>query len=185
MVHLGLYTVDVDYVKHLYSYDKEVFLDENYETKPYFGILVLNNNFEYFIPLTSAKEKHLGWKNKTDYNLMLYEICSQKSIRPNWIYKNIPNGTAKHIMSVLEIRKMIPVVPGAYHKTDFTTLQDESFRYLLMKEYQILRKKKVEIEQLAQELYNKQITTKKILPFHCNYELLEKASSEWHNLSPV
>ena len=59
----------------LYEADHEVFYDSSkeYEKKPYAGIITTCNDFRYFIPLTSAKPKHLEWKNISDKNIIIYE----------------------------------------------------------------------------------------------------------------
>lgn len=64
MIKLKLYTVDNSYVKKLYDVDTEVFYEPiGYDIKPYIGIIIQNNEYDYFIPLTSAKEKHKKWSN--------------------------------------------------------------------------------------------------------------------------
>lgn len=68
------------------------------------------------IPLTSAKPKYINWKNITKHNYIIYEMLKPlNNIPNNWIYKlNSQTGEIKHILSVLEIRKMIPVPKGKY-----------------------------------------------------------------------
>lgn len=61
---MRLYNVDVEYVKKLHDIDSEVFYSNNYNTKPYVGIVIIQDRYNYFIPLTSAKPKHSGCHTK-------------------------------------------------------------------------------------------------------------------------
>lgn len=71
LVNLGLYTIDQEYLKYLYSFDTEVYYSPKYEgsLKPFFGIIVIIDDISYFIPITSAKEKHKKWKNVSNEHL--------------------------------------------------------------------------------------------------------------------
>lgn len=57
---LGFYVVHAEYLKFLHERDPEVYYDESYRTlkKPFVGIIIGLGEYQYFIPLTSAKEKH-------------------------------------------------------------------------------------------------------------------------------
>lgn len=59
-IDYGFYKVDYEYIKFLHSYDDEVYFNSFYKdrTKPFLGIMVGMNGLNYFIPLSSAKEKH-------------------------------------------------------------------------------------------------------------------------------
>ena len=61
----GLYNVDTNYLCYLNSIEPEVQFssDKDYEQKPFLGIVVLIEDYFYFIPLTSGKRKHAKWKN--------------------------------------------------------------------------------------------------------------------------
>ena len=55
--NLKFITINQDYLKYLDSFCSEVYYKPTgYETKPYIGILVQENNVEYVIPISSAKE---------------------------------------------------------------------------------------------------------------------------------
>ena len=62
------YVVDKEYVKFLRKYDNKV---ENIEydkkLKPYIGILLNINGFNYYVPISSAKEKHYKIKEGMDF----------------------------------------------------------------------------------------------------------------------
>ena len=51
--------IDIDYLKAMNEADSEIFYDENnkeYKFKPHLGMLINQEDREYVIPLTSAKE---------------------------------------------------------------------------------------------------------------------------------
>ena len=55
----------------------------------------------------------------------------------DWIVKEIPGDEEKnyHILSILEIKKMIPLKDGFYEKMDFERIEDDEYVDLLKKEY--------------------------------------------------
>ena len=75
-----LYTIDADYLKYLYSIDKEVYYNPRYHThmKPFIGIVTGIENYKYFIPLTSAKPKHRKWKNVSDEHFLIYKVLKHE-----------------------------------------------------------------------------------------------------------
>ncbi|MBR5509353.1 MAG: type III toxin-antitoxin system ToxN/AbiQ family toxin [Lachnospiraceae bacterium] len=177
MDRLEFYTVDLKYVKELYRHDREVFYDEStedYGSKPYVGILVHTEGYRYFVPLTSAKKKHLNWKNVSRDNYLIYEMTAKEDMNSRHIFKEI-QGTdiVKHILAVLEIKKMIPVKPGLYHKMDFSQIGDERYKTLLLKEYEFLKPLAEGIQCKAEKIYKDQKVTGVIHPFYCNFSLLE------------
>ena len=75
----SFYSIDSNYLKYLYSVDREVYYDPKYKiyTKPYVGIITGIKNHKYFIPLTSAKPKHKKWKNVSNEHFLIYEIIKK------------------------------------------------------------------------------------------------------------
>lgn len=181
-------TVDLEYLKKLYLADSEVFYSEtnDYNEKPFVGMLVNNNGFDYVIPLTSAKKKHSTWDDVTATNYLVYEEVWKKSCGQKDIIKKIHGESekVKKILSVLEIKKMIPVKEGLYSLIDFKDFDKEDKvkrnRYnLLYKEYQFCLGIKTDIEQKANRIYTRQRIRNKVLPFHCNFQVLEKVCMEY------
>lgn len=61
--NLKFITIDQNYLKTLQDSCREVYYKPTgYEKKPYIGILINEDNNQYVIPLSSAKEKHKNWK---------------------------------------------------------------------------------------------------------------------------
>lgn len=180
--HMEFYTIDSNYIKYLHQHDSEVFYDDTaqYGRKPYVGILLNSNGYNYFIPLTSAKEKHKSWDNVTATNYLIYEIISNPSQNHSGIIRTYPNSNkAKKILAVLEIKKMIPVKSGYYARIDFNQLQDLAYKSLLQKEYYFCLPHTNDIIQKANKIYTTQCRTNKVLKYHCNFKLLEAACDSY------
>lgn len=171
---IGLYTIDLNYLKALRDADTEVFYSKNYESKPFVGIIVTKDNYNYFVPLTSAKPKHLHWANVSDRHVLVYEEANPKHIRSGWIYKDMGNGKVKHLLSVLDIKKMIPVPPGLFKRVNFNDITNPAYKMLLEREYRIIVKLQDKILESINKTYTYQKTSHNVREFHCNFAALEK-----------
>ena len=194
--------IDIDYLKAMNEADSEIFYDENnkeYKFKPHLGMLINQEDREYVIPLTTAKEKHKKWADVSGEWYRIYEIIdiTTTPVRKNDIIvdiknqdllKNIPLETRKNykqrILSVLDIRKMFPVKKGVYTKIKFeissrASIADNQRMALMLKEYNFICNIKEKIEEKAEKIYVKQQKKNKILKYHCNYKKLEQASDEY------
>lgn len=185
---IRLYTIDVDYVEYLHNADNEVYFENTpeYKNKPYVGIIITNNGYNYFIPLTSAKEKHKKLKNSSDSHLLIYEnlsLAHSMSIDTSaWIFNVVEINNVqhiKHILSVLDLKKMIPVPTGAYYKTDIEHISSSEYKRLLLKEYEFIRPKQDSIVKKVEKMYNNQVKTGKIFSGFCNFRLLEEMCDKY------
>lgn len=198
--------VNLDYLKALHDVDNEVMyrVGSEYAKKPFLGILVTNDEKKYVIPFTSAKEKHKTWSDVNQSYYRIYEIIDMKTAvyDSKDIIVDVTNTSAllskgvlqeelgnykKRILSVLEIKKMIPVVDGVYSLVDLTLHSDlpkdeRNWRTLTYKEYLFCKEIKDGILQKAKKIYEKQMKTGKVLKFHCNYKKLELVASFYNKL---
>lgn len=189
--------VDLNYLKVLYDADNEVMYREGaeYAKKPFLGILVTNDEKKYVIPFTSAKEKHKSWADVNQAYYRIYEIIDMRtavydskdiivditntSILSNkGIAEEEYHNYKKRILSVIEIKKMIPVVEGVYSLADLSinselSKDERNWRTLTYKEYLFYKNIKDGILQRAKKIYDKQMKTGKVLKFHCDYKKLE------------
>lgn len=181
----GFYKIDINYLKYLHAIDDQVFYKEekNYDRKPHLGMLVGINGFKYCIPLTSAKPRHLGWQNITEHNYIVYEIVKEDELHKGDIYKKYDkeSKTYKKLLSVLEIRKMIPVNEQVIEKIIFDDIEDQNYRNLLLKEYRSLSSYKRQILLKAQELYDKQKETSIVKSCYVTFNRIEKAYNDRFN----
>ncbi len=177
---LTFININQDYLKYLHESCPEVYYKPvSYANKPYLGILVNENNNQYVIPLSSAKEKHKSWKNIETDRFLIYENCDKALLSKNAIYKENTDGSVKHIFSVLDLKKMIPIKDGLYTKVDLVVNSNDSievrnYKNLMNKEYSFCLKILTSIIQKANKLYNKQILTGKVIKFCCDFKLLEE-----------
>lgn len=124
---LKFINISQDYLKYLHDHCSEVYYKQfNYDNKPYLGILINNENNQYVIPLSSAKEKHKLWKNTDTNRFLVYENCDKSSLSKNAIYKENPDGSIKHILSAIDLKKMIPVKDGIYSIVDLVAKQNDT-----------------------------------------------------------
>ncbi len=184
-IDFGFYTVDFEYLKYLYSVDSEVYFSDDYQdaTKPFLGIILTVNKLEYFIPLTSVKNKHKKWKNVASEHLLIYEIVNSSKNLEKAIYKDVDNvkQEKKHILSVVDIKKMVPVSEGLYSKIDFASL-DKSYLTLINKELIFCKINKSRILNNANKIYNKQMKSGKVHKYYCDFKKLEQAMNDYMKL---
>lgn len=182
---LKFINISQDYLKYLHDHCSEVYYKQfNYDNKPYLGILINNENNQYVIPLSSAKEKHKLWKNTDTNRFLIYENCDKSSLSKNAIYKENPDGSIKHILSAIDLKKMIPVKEGIYSIVDLVakqndTTEERNYKNLLNKEFSFCLKILPSIIQKANKLYNKQIETGKIIKFCCDFKLIEEKCDQY------
>lgn len=191
-----------DYLQKLHEVDSEIFFtnESDYGKKPHLGILTNCNGTEYVIPLTSAKPKHASWRDVTATNYRIYEeidirtavvdrfdIIVDETDYNKLRGKGIPEDEffhyKKRILSVLEIKKMFPVVNGVYELVDLSNQsviqEDEQRRNLMLKEYFFCKRIDDTIQKKAQKIYEKQMATGVVAPYHCNFKVLEEAAGTY------
>ncbi|MDE6350210.1 MAG: type III toxin-antitoxin system ToxN/AbiQ family toxin [Treponemataceae bacterium] len=177
---LKFITINQDYLKYLHDCCPEVYYKPTgYERKPYIGILVQENDIEYVIPLSSAKDKHRTWKNVDVDRFLIFENCEEAERGSKGIYVENADGTFKHILSVMDLKKMIPIRAGLYSEVDLNPAEDDSaaekkYKVLLHIEYSFCLKIIDSVINKASRLYEKQIRTKKVIKFCCDFRLLEE-----------
>lgn len=178
-------TIDQQYLRALYNACTEVyFRTNNYDNKPYVGVLVTINDSKYAIPLTSAKEKHKTWKNYDNGKMVVFENVNPAAMRANDIWKLNQDGTAKHILSVLNIAKMIPLKEGLYSIVNINpdlndTIEQSNYKNLLNKELQFCISNKEKIIRESDKIYTKQINSGKVYFSYCDFKKLEEARDNY------
>lgn len=194
--------IDIKYLEYLHGIEPEIYFDKadsNYKLKPHLGILLNNDGREYVIPLTSGKDKHRTWADVTASWYRIYEVIdiTEDPVKPDDVIVEIKNqdilrkidkdkqkNYRQRILAVLDLRKMFPVDESVYKKVKFginnkMSKSDSQRTFLMLKEYNFLTEITGDIEKKATKIYDKQITKKKVLKYHCNYRELEKAFDEY------
>jgi protein AbiQ len=145
------------------------------------------NQYNYFIPLTSAKEKHKKLKNTGKYYMLVQETLKRKKINDSKdIYKvinkdtlgNYKNDDVKKIYSLIDFRKAIPVPDGFYSRIKIKGHKNQD---LLQKEFDICLSKKDKIISKAISTIHEQHTTHVIQKAQCDYLKLENVCDNYTN----
>ena len=179
---LTFINIDQSYLQKLHETCTEVYYrSKGYEKKPYIGILINNNGKKYVIPLSSAKEKHKTWKNVDKEHYLVYEMVKKECMGKSDIWVMTEEEGVKHILSVIDIKKMIPIVEGAYCRVNINpegtdTEQERKYKDLLNKEYSFCLKIINEVIEKDNKLYDKQMKTGKVIQFCCDFKALEKVA---------
>lgn len=191
-----------DYLKTLHEVDTEIFYisNEDYSKKPHLGIMTMCGNRKYVIPLTSAKPKHINWRDITNTNYRIYETIDTRTtkidkydiiipeqdtnkLRKKGIEEKDYQFFKKRILSVLEIKKMFPVFDEVYSYADLDIpceiIEENQRRILMQKEYFFCKDYFDSIEEKATKIYEKQISTGNVLPFYCNFKKLEQVADTY------
>ncbi len=178
---LGLYNINIDYLRYLSSVDPEVQFtqEKDYEQKPFLGIIVAIDTYSYFIPLTSGKPKHAKWKNVGPAHYLIYEQVNKAELRRRDIIKSISETEALKIFAALDLKKMIPVREALYTRIEFSALSDRKYADLLEKEYRFCQKIQDGILSKVTRIYREQKETGKVYPLYCDFAKLEKACDEY------
>ena len=177
--NLKFINVDLDYLQALHDACQEVrYKSEGYDKKPFLGIIINSQDRQYVIPLTSAKEKHKTWKNVDKELYLLYEIIEKSDVCADHIWVEI-DGKAKHIMSAIDIKKMIPIKEGVYQQVSLNpdakdTVEERKYKDLMNKEYSFCLKIIDEVIGKANELYETQMETGKVKKYCCDFKVLEQ-----------
>ena len=147
-------------------------------------MLITVNGSKYAIPLTSAKEKHKLWKNYDNGRMVVFENVNPFAMGINDIWKMNQDGTAKHILSVLNIAKMIPLKEGLYSIVDVNpdpsdTIEQSKYKSLLNKEFQFCVSNKGKIVRESGKIYSRQINGGKVYFSYCDFKKLEKVRDNY------
>lgn len=63
------------------------------------------DNYRYFIPITSPKEKHKSWKNISNEHFLIYEVVNEEEKFSKHIYKAYSTNKLMHILGVIDLKK--------------------------------------------------------------------------------
>ena len=153
---MELYTINEEYITYLKTFSENVRYNKN-ESRPYVGIILKINEYNYFAPLGSPKPKHINMKESLDF-------------------MKIENGTA----GVINLNNMIPVSLKYAKKIDFS-LYDKKYIGLLKKQARWINENTIKIKERTLKLY-KVITEKENTIYHKrsnNFKFLEEKMSEY------
>lgn len=154
--------VDYKYCDYLRVFDNKVAYNSGRkELRPFIGALFMIGDIEYFVPLSSPKDKH-------------------KYIPDSLDFIKIDNGT----LGAINFNNMIPVNKSCYHIVDIKKVSDYKYSILLQRQMRWLNRNYKDISKKAYELYidyKEGIISNKIKKRCCNFLLLEEKCLEYQN----
>lgn len=182
--------VDIEYLKTLHEACSEVYyMPDEYDNKPCIGILLSDGGHKYVLPLTSAKEKHKKWRNVDRDRMLIFEMVDKSVLSAKDIWVKVDDtDIVKHIMSAIDIKKMIPVIDCVISDVDINHSDKDSedvkkYKDLLNKEYGFCVKIVNDVILKASKLYEKQLKTGKVQMFACDFLCLEKIADTYEKTS--
>lgn len=162
MNSLRLYKIDINYIKYLYSFDNRVQYNPNREDeylakRPYLGVVLKIDKYDYFVPLEHPRQSHQTMKN----NIFIFKIHNGK-------------------YGILGFNNMIPV--KSEQLIDFD-INKENVRYkqILISQYHFCNKHSQEIKEKANETYFRSLKNRFMKKICCDFKLLEKKCEEYKN----
>ncbi len=170
---LGLYNVPVIYMKFLHGFDYRVQYSEtkNYSYKPFWGPLSLYGE-KYFIPLSSAKNKHISMDYEGDMHFLIHETISKADKTSSDIIKGYSGDDLEKILAILHINNMIPVPDGCYKPiTTYTQLLQKEYRFCVNIHTLIIEK--------AENIYSGKIRNYLTKKLCCDFVNLENAKNKY------
>ena len=138
---LSLYNIDIKYIRKLARIDDNVLSVSpqiGKSSRPFVGVVVICDDKQYCIPLSSPKPKHDTMKNQIDF------------------MKIVDNGK---IIGVLNFNNMIPINEQCIHKLKLKINksdlpEDKAYKKLAIKQIEFCQKNQTAIVSKANKLYN-------------------------------
>ena len=164
MKELLFYIVKKEYVEYLSKYEEHVsYNKENVRhSRPYLGIVLEIENYDYFVPLYSYKEHYKKYKNNPSF-FFVYDR------------KNNP-------LAIIKFSAMIPV-PKTIEVTYLLNYekQDDKYKNLVSAEYRYINSHKKEIYLRANKMYIAVTKHKNnfLKTIACDFKLLEEKSLDF------
>lgn len=164
MKELLFYTISRDYIKYLSDFENHISYnkEELGHTRPYLGIVLRIENYDYFAPLYSYKEHYKKYKSNPSF---FFVYNRQK----------VP-------LAIIKFSAMIPI-PKGFNVTKLLAYneQEQKYKDLISAEYRYINSHKEEIYKRANKMYVAVTKHKNnfLKTIACNFKLLEEKSLEY------
>ena len=164
---LNFYIIDDNYISYLSQFDKHIAYNKS-QKRPYIGVIIIVNEYYYFAPLFSPKQKHKTYKD----NLTFFKIVNIKT---------------KTDLGIIRFSDMIPVPQECVSILDSKN-KSYGYKRLLSEQYSYINQpqNKQKIIDKAEKIYN--IVTKNsrsqmdrfYKELSCDFKLLEEKSNNYN-----
>lgn len=157
MDNLRLYTISDKYIDFLKKVDTRVQNNKN-RSRPYVGVVLVVDNYQYFVPMESPKPNHI--KIKAGKHIM-----------------KIDDGR----LGLLGFNNMIPVPTSEISIISIDSLSDKNYADLLKRQIGFLNEKKKAVYDHANGTYNLVINKKSkfLTSISCDFLSLERACKNY------
>lgn len=145
--YFGLYNLDEQYVHQLRTVDPTVIYP--HRNRPYLGIFTLDD-YDYFIPLSSPKQKNTPVEEEGKHHFLLYEYIRREDLRAKNVIREDYGDELQKLLATLNVSNMIPV-PQSKVIMDYE-YKDIKYIDLLMKEYRACERIKSSINDKVLEV---------------------------------
>ena len=166
----GFYSISGEYTRRLQEADSKV--QDSYGNKPFLGIIRLHDKYDYFVPLSSPKDKQTDMPEVGRFYFLVYEFIRPEDRTPKNIIREERGGLLQKLLGILSVNNMIPVPAGYYTKLPDFTDRTEKYNDLLCKEYEFcltIKDKLLEMSQNVRANYRQEISE-----YCCDFEELER-----------
>ena len=166
----GFYSISADYTRRLQNIDSKV--QNSYGNKPFLGAIRMQDKYDYFIPLSSPKDKHIYMPEIGRFYSLVYEYIRPEDRVPQNIIRDERDGLLQKLLGILSVNNMIPVPPGYYTKLPDFTNRKVKYNDLLFKEYEFclaIKDKILEMSRNVRENYLLDISE-----YCCDFAELER-----------
>lgn len=193
---MELYEVTIEYVNYLRRFEPKKVLanaDDKINRK-FLGVIVQKSGFKYVIPLSSPKYKKdydiKGYTGDTlpcDFSFISYvgkiNLLKDTTTPVIYMYEKKENGDID-FFGKLQCNNMIPVPDTELVEIDVNAIQDISYKSLLQKQIQFIRKNETKIiNKHVNPVYvnrkNERMDIGYIRNATPDFTLLEQKCNEW------
>ena len=166
---LNLYLIDIKYIRNLAKVDDNVMSVSpqiEKENRPFIGIVIVCEDYEYCVPLSSPKPKHASMKNDVDFTKIVVQ---------------------EKLIGVLNFNNMIPVNASCIKPLDLKiTSKDNAstkqYKKLAVKQLDWCRRNQESIVKKANKLY-RLVQSDRVSGYLkrrcCDFRRLEKVLQKW------
>lgn len=130
------YHVKEKYIRYLHSIDQRVLFNKG-QHRPYVGIVLSINSFNYYVPLESPKANHAN-------------------IKSGGPIMKLDGGK----LGIMGFNNMIPVPPSSLIDFNILEVKDEKYKMLLLNQLRFCEKNRDLIINRAKKVYRKRIEGK-------------------------
>ena len=150
---LNFYTVSDEYIQYLYQFDKKIPYNKNAK-RPYIGVVLNIEEFNYFAPLFSPKKTHSKYSDNPTYMKI---------------------GTS---YGIVRFNNMIPVPISELKYININSIENKKYQMLLIAQNHFIKLHTEKILKKALKLYTWVTINEKefFVNLNCNFKLLEKVS---------